>query len=128
MEKIELNVKGVFYGLMAYWNKIDNATRYIVKLKIQTTTVETVRVSPNPKCLNTKQIKKKEMQEIACLEKDRLTYYHTFTGLAVISYEIINNCRYSTGKTYVVAVEAEDRDGKIIAKSDDISAEVITKT
>lgn len=83
--KIDLKIGALFQGIMAYWDKVEDAMQYNVKLYIKSCEISTVVV-------------------------DRNTRYHTFQGLAP---------RFG----YFVIVEAEDRNGKIIAISDKQQAE-----
>ena len=55
--KIELNISSILYGAMVYWNKIEDAARYYIKLYIDEQELETVEIGRNK-------------------------YYHTFQGLA----------------------------------------------
>ena len=79
-KKIRLEVGALFQGIMLYWDKIEDAMQYNVKLYIKSCEISTVVL-------------------------DRNTRYYTFQGLAP-EFE------------YFVRVEAEDRNGKIIAISD----------
>jgi len=76
---INLNIGKVFQGIMLYWDKIEDAMQYNVKLYIKS-------------------------YELSTVVLDRNTRYYTFQGLAP-EFE------------YFVRVEAEDRNGKIIAMS-----------
>ena len=114
---------------MAWWNKLAAAVRYTVKLHIRTTKDGDYK--------NGKQLPPTtKTQEIAVVQKDRHTAYHTFTDLTKLPYNRedkrykANSYSYSyysyaveTKSVYVVTVEAEDREGNIIAKSGYTAAE-----
>lgn len=114
--KLNLKVLGLPYGLMCYWNKIDNASQYILKLYVGTdASID-------------------ECQEISTIFVDRYQAYYSFTNLGAIAgdemkpriphYPVVviggsssvkNN---TTGYNYYVLVEAEDKYGDTIAKSE----------
>ena len=65
--------------------------------------------------------------EIGLVEVDRNTKYYSFNNLAKIDKVRNNNNGLSpTGKNYYVYVEAEDKNGKIISKTDNVCAVVET--
>lgn len=100
---MEINVNGLLNGLMIYWDEVNEAARYIVHLLIND-------------------------KEICQVETDRLTKYYSFTNLAKIDqgepynescFGRVNHCSgKTTGKYYFVYVEAEDRNGVIISRSE----------
>lgn len=115
--KIDLKVLGLPYGLMCYWNKIVNASQYIVKLFIGT------------------EASLDECQEISINFVDRNQAYYSFTNLGGIAGDekkpiiprpnivVIGGGGGSTKNTitgcnYYILVEAEDKHGNIIAISE----------
>lgn len=105
MKEIKVQCQGIPYGGMVWWKKIDDAARYLIYLYI-------VEKEQNSLIYN----------EIACVEKDRQTLYHTFEGLAKIDREVgySSTDYYSkkyTNLAYYVSVAAEDRVGNIIGES-----------
>lgn len=112
MELIKFKCRGFPYGGMVWWKKIDDAARYLIYLYI-------VEKEQNSLIYN----------EIACVEKDRQTLYHTFEGLAAINLEWNRNrgCWCNTGLDYYVSVVAEDRNGNIIAESEKVKLMVDMK-
>lgn len=119
MEKIEVHCNGIPYGFMVWWKKNDGAARYFVHLFI----CKTKNVYDNFKREYKAVIE--ESNEISVVEIDRNIAYHTFTNLAQINYR---NDRYGrkeeTGLSYFVKTEAESRDGKTIASSDMMKADI----
>lgn len=115
--KLNLKILGLPYGLMGYWNKIENASQYIVKLYIGTSSsIE-------------------DCQEISMNIVDRHQAYYTFTNLGAIAGDekkpriphppvvVIGGGGSSTKNTitgcnYYILVEAEDKHGNIIAISE----------
>ncbi len=111
----------MLHGFMVYWDEEKEAARYYVHLligdkhkafdlsgRVQTTGIETY-------------------QEIGLVEVDRNTKYYSFNNLAKIDKVRNNNNGLSpTGKNYYVYVEAEDKNGKIISKTDKVCAIVET--
>lgn len=95
-------VKGLFEGLMVYWDEVENASRYFVHLMIGNATGPDV-----------------SYKEIKLVECDRHTKFYSFYGLAMIDKTAYNGMYASgdTGLNYFVYVEAEDKDGKIISTS-----------
>ncbi len=111
MELMEIHCKGISYGGMVWWKKIEEAARYLVYLYIAEKEQSTITYN-----------------EISCVEKDRQTLYHTFEGLAQIDkeYDSYRVCWRGTNLDYYLSVVAEDRSGNIIAKSDKIKCTVKT--
>ena len=122
MKEIKVRTRGVWYGTMAWWDEVQDAARYIVRLYISKT--EVIKTNSN----STKE--KETYQELACVEKDRNFKYHTFEGLGLIdkTYDAVYGGWYNTNKAYCVSVEAEDRAGEIIAKSQPTVAQIIWKS
>ena len=84
----------LFEGFMVYWSANDNAATYRIHLLIIH--------DGNGNDL-----------EIAIVEKDRFTKYHSFLGLGSIERDSYGY----TGCHYGIFVEAEDRNGNIIDKT-----------
>ena len=93
---MNIEVKSLVSGLMAYWDEVPEATRYFVHLLIGYTSEEG----------------KTTYQEIAVVEVPRNIKYHSFLNLA----EFRNDG--APRSNYYIYVEAEDRTGNIIAKTD----------
>ena len=103
---MKAEVKSLLNGLMVYWDEVEEAARYYVHLLIGYT----------PQTVT-------QYQEIAVVEVPRNIKYHSFTNLAKIDRgdpigSGINRSRgRATQKNYFIYVEAEDRTGKIVAKT-----------
>ena len=82
---------------MVWWKKINDAALYTIRLFIN-------------------------QDEIDVVTKERTTSYHSFVNMARIHRA--SDYGSSTGLNYYVKVVAEDREGKIIAASDSITAQV----
>ena len=100
---MKCNIIAMLYGFMIYWDEVDDAVRYYVHLLIGDSRSED---GNNIYALE-------RFQEIALVEHDKYTKYHSFINLAKIDY---NNGEKS-GLNYYVYVEAEDRNGNIIGKT-----------
>jgi hypothetical protein len=115
---MKLKCAPIFYGIMAYWEEVAEATSYNVILFI------------NDQVLSRKSL-------------DRNEFYYTFTGLAAIDNTtrgLISSAAsriakpiaggggyYSptpSGKNYYVQVEAESRYGKVLSTSEKIMCTV----
>lgn len=116
MNYIDLTCKPILNGIMAYWDDVNIAARYIVTLYINDNDIST-RIN------------------------ERTEKYCAFTGLAAIdgvtrgttrvlstAYQHIVGGSYSSsshsGFDYYVRVQAEDRNGNIIAQSNKIKCSV----
>lgn len=97
MKKLDLKVKSFPSGFMVWWKKINDAALYTIRLFIN-------------------------QDEIDVITKERTTSYHSFANMARIHQT--SDYGSSTGLNYYVTVVAEDREGKIIAASDSITARV----
>lgn len=97
-----VQVKGLFEGLMVYWDEVENASRYFVHLLIGDTRGVDVTY-----------------KEIKLVECDRHTKFYSFYGLAMINKTAYKGVYASndTGLNYYVYVEAEGKDGNIISTS-----------
>ena len=117
-------ISSMLYGFMVYWDEEKDAARYFVHLLIgdENVTKEIINYRDN-------KVKKRveTYQEIDLVEVERSKKYYTFANLAKI--DVVrnhNNDLDSTGKNYYVFVEAEDKNGKIIAKTEKVCAIVET--
>ena len=89
-------VRGLFEGLVVYWDAVEEAALYRVKLYINYTPFQN------------------DYHEIASIDVDRNIKYHSFKGLAGINSERGLDGSRNTGYNYYVSVQAEDRTGRII--------------
>ena len=92
---VRVRVGSMLNGAMVYWEKIEDAARYYVKLYVEE------KGSYSNKTFE---------QELETVEIDRNKFYHTFQGLARFQYYI--------------EVLAENRDGQIIASSQKVKADI----
>ena len=97
IKKLDVKVKSFQSGFMVWWKKINDAALYTIRLFIN-------------------------QEEIDVITKERTTSYHSFVNMAKIHQT--SDYGSSTGLNYYVTVVAEDREGKIIAASDSITARV----
>lgn len=97
MKKIDVKVKSFPSGFMVWWKKLNDAALYTIRLFIN-------------------------QDEIDVITKERTTSYHSFVNMARI--DRLSDYGNSTGLNYYITVVAEDREGKIIAASDSITAKV----
>jgi hypothetical protein len=97
MKKLDVEVKSFSSGFMVWWKKINDAALYTIRLFIN-------------------------QDEIDVITKERATSYHSFVNMARIHQT--SDYGSSMGLNYYVTVVAEDREGKIIAASDSITAKV----
>ena len=97
IKKLDVKVKSFQSGFMVWWKKINDAALYTIRLFIN-------------------------QEEIDVITKERTTSYHSFVNMARIHQT--SDYGSSTGLNYYVTVVAEDREGKIIAASDSITAKV----
>ncbi|MDE6667087.1 MAG: hypothetical protein K2K38_01915 [Clostridia bacterium] len=113
MKSIEIHCQGILYGGMVWWEKVEDAARYYVHLSIA---MEAHEGDGEPG--HREVITVGKHNEIACVEKDRLTCYHTFDGLAVLrKYNLSEYQKLAHCFSYYVWVQAEDKNGNIIAES-----------
>lgn len=114
---MEISVNGLINGLMVYWEKVPNATRYFVYLYVVDFTKEqgkdkyghNIQIYKENKCI-----------EIDCEEIPRNKSFFSFTNLAYLSkvvYSWQQPARVEVAKNYYVEVRAEDREGNIIDTS-----------
>lgn len=116
---MNIYVKSLLNGLMVYWDEEKDAARYFVHLLIGDEHITETVVNGRQTLLRGKLT----YAEISVLETDRKTKYCSFINLAKIDQgEPCSTGPYrcsgkETGLNYYVYVEAEDREGKIISKS-----------
>lgn len=117
-------VESLLCGLMVYWDEEKDAARYYVHLLIGETKKENKIVADRTTSVLTE---KTSYHEIALVEVERNIKYHSFTNLGKIDQEAkTTSCTGAwsrpaskeTGKNYYIYVEAEDKNGKIINKSE----------
>ena len=116
MNYIDLTCKPILNGIMVYWDGVETAARYIITLYINDNDIST-RIN------------------------ERTEKYCAFTGLAAIdgvtsssTAKLRNACQTvvgggsyvprHSGLDYYVCVQAEDRTGNIIAKSNKVKCSV----
>lgn len=104
---MKCNIKAMPYGFMIYWDEVEDAVRYYVHLLIGDSRSED---GNNINALE-------RFQEIALVEHDKYTKYHSFVNLAKIDYKNRSNRSEKSGLNYYIYVEAEDRNGNIIDKT-----------
>ena len=100
---IRIRIGSILNGAMVYWEKIEDAARYYVKLYIE-----------EKEAYFNKTVFEQELETV---EIDRNKFYHTFQGLAKFYRERI-------GFKYYIEVLAENRDGQIIASSQKFEASI----
>lgn len=121
-------VKSLLNGLMVYWDENLNAARYYVHLLIGDKHRDEVYENGRM----TTKYGKETFQEIALVEVERNTKYHSFINLAKIDQLAPSaNSGYrmtgiESGLNYYVVVEAEDKAGIIIDKSSKLLGKVYT--
>ena len=118
---MKARVIGMNNGLMVYWEEIKEAAQYHVHLLIGD-------LNRHQECQDGEQRwvdEKEEFQEIALIDVERTIKYHSFVDLARIDRQLVYRydsgyVQEGTGRNYYIFVEAEDREGKIIEKTDKI--------
>lgn len=134
---MKAEMRHILQGIMVWWDKQEDAARYNVWLFIGKTKKITVEGQYNmegniepSKGKHVEQEVLESFQPLCIVEKDRHTFYHTFTGLADnidiaygdghIKYPYNNGCNgaIKTNFKYFVSVEAEDHAGNVIDKSE----------
>lgn len=118
-----LTVKGLLNGLMAYWTEEKEAARYYVHLLIGKRKKENKIVAGK---VTSVVIEKIDYQELAMVEVERDLKYYSFTNLGKVDqdypYERMHPGlraynHIKTDEDYYIYVEAENKSGEIIAKS-----------
>lgn len=122
---MKANVLGMNNGLMVYWEEVKEAAQYYVHLLIGDRN-RRIEVQNGQQRVVEDNEKK---QEIALIPIERHIKYHSFTDLARINRRSVyhyNRGHYEeeTGRNYYIFVEAENREGEIIDKSEMICCQV----
>ena len=115
-KKMELNCRPLLNGIMAYWDKVEDAAVYYVHLFIGA---------------------RHRYKEIAAIEVPRNIAYYSFLNLAKIANDIYSESydgfrvtqkftpkENRMGDNYYVYVEAENRAGETISKTDMVLGDV----
>ena len=120
---MNIYIESLLNGLMVYWDEEKDAARYYVHLLIGDKHFTRDIINGRQTLVKGKETYK----EIAIVEIERNIRYYSFNNLGKIDQqypdERMSNCNlcyskdYSTGKNYYIYVEAEDKNGKIISKS-----------
>ena len=122
---MKARVVGMNNGLMVYWEEIKQAVQYHVHLLIGDKNRHKENQNGNIRLVE----EQERFQEIALIDVERTIKYHSFTDLAIIDRQLVylyntGNAIEDTGRNYYIFVEAEDREGKIIDKTDKIVCRV----
>ena len=126
-KKMELTCEPLLNGIMAYWDKVEDAAIYYVHLLIGEKHVESKMIAGRVTSIKSE---KETYKEIATIEVPRNITYHSFLNLAKIDQNKPSSnggyrCSGSqTGKNYYIYVEAEDRMGNTISKTDKVLGQV----
>lgn len=126
-KKMELTCEPLLNGIMAYWDKVEDAAVYYVHLLIGEFRQELKFVENR---FITTKAEKATYKEIATFEVPRNIAYHSFLNLAKIDQNKPTSsggyrCSGSqTGRNYYIYVEAEDRMGNTISKTDKVLGQV----
>lgn len=119
-------VESLLSGLMVYWEEEKNAARYYVHLLIGDKHKYMEVVNGR----QTFKYKDETFNEIALVETERNIRFFSFTNLGKIDQNEAGAVAYGrmiptdTGKNYYVYVEAEDKNGNIIGKTEKIMGRV----
>lgn len=102
---VELNVHKLPTGFMVWWKKLDDAACYTLRLYVG---------------------KGISYNEIDVITKERQTAYHSFVNLpqTVTNHPVYGSVKNTGGIHYCVSLEAENRQGEIVARSGKIKVEV----
>ena len=123
---MKIYVESLLCGLMVYWDEVSDASRYYVHLLIGDKHKTMELINGMRKAV----YKDETYQEIAVVEVERNIKYHSFFNLAKINEGEPGACKWGrvaatdTGKNYYIYVEAEDKKGDIINKSDKVVGDV----
>lgn len=127
VKKMELRCEPLLNGIMAYWDKVEDAAIYYVHLFIGEKYTEPKMVAGRMTSIKTE---KEAYKEIATIEVPRNITYYSFLNLAKIDQNkpsTSGGYRCSgtqTGRNYYIYVEAEDRMGNTISKTDKVLGQV----
>ena len=122
---MDISVNGLVNGMMVYWEEVPDAARYYVHLIVSGLHGFTKRVN------GVLQSTGRELDyEIALVEVERNKKYYTFRDLARIDKTFHKNAdgTWYVGdakKDYYVFVEAENKNGGIIDRSDRVKGIVL---
>lgn len=123
---MNVRVCGLVEGLMVYWDEVKDAAQYHVHLFIGDWNRRSEVINGTRQIVNDE---KQTMKEIAMVDVDRNFKYHSFMGLARIhvsfTWSMHGRVKNETGRNYYVMVEAEDRNGTIIDKSEKVTGVVL---
>ena len=116
---MKMRVEGLNEGLMVYWEEVKEAAVYHVHLIIGDANMrfEEGKLKQDPEVFN----------EIDVVDVSRQTKYYSFVNLAPIHRLKVPHFRtnnYCSGRNYYIIVEAEDRTGRIIDKTNKTRGEV----
>ena len=102
---VELNAHKLPTGFMVWWKKLGDAACYTLRLYVGKGII---------------------YNEIDVITKERQTAYHSFVNLpqTVTNHPVYGSVKNTGGIHYCVSLEAENRQGEIIAKSGKIKIEV----
>ena len=123
---MKARVIGMNNGLMVYWEELKQAAQYHVHLLIGDKNRHKEYQNGYLRLVE----EKEKFQEIALIDTDRTIKYHSFINLAKIDKELVFGPGYGdgvledTGRSYYIFVEAEDREGNILDKSEMIKCRV----
>lgn len=120
---MNIYIESLLNGLMAYWDEEKDAARYYVHLLIGDKHLTRDVINGRQTLVEGEET----FKEIALIELERNIRYCSFNNLGKIDQKNPDErmrhglCGYSkdysTGKNYYIYVEAEDKNGKIISKS-----------
>ena len=120
---MNIYIESLLNGLMAYWAEEKDAARYYVHLLIGDKHLTRDVINGRQTLVEGEET----FKEIALIELERNIRYCSFNNLGKIDQKHPDErmrhglCGYSkdysTGKNYYIYVEAEDKNGKIISKS-----------
>ena len=120
---MNIYIESLLNGLMVYWDEEKDAARYYVHLLIGDKHFTRDIINGRQTLVKGKETYK----EIAIVEIERNIRYYSFNNLGKIDQQYPDERMrhgllgyskdYSTGKNYYIYVEAEDKNGKIISKS-----------
>ena len=123
-------IESLLNGLMVYWDEEIYAARYYVHLLIG----DRHKYMDNEWGMQKIKYKDETFNEIAVVEVERNIKYYSFTNLGKIDLTERTSNQWGqrvstdTGKNYYVFVEAEDKNGNIIKKSEKVVGIVYTMT
>ena len=123
---MNIYIESLLNGLMVYWDEEPNAARYYVHLLVGDKHFARKVINGR----ETLKQGKETFNEIAVVEVERNIRYYSFDNLGKIdrgpeySGVYLKPGYRPTGKNYYIYVEAEDKSGKIISKSEKVVGSV----